>query len=264
MGDSGEAVVEVEGLSTRLNGQWIHRDLDLRMRRGEVLALVGGSGSGKTVLMHQILGLRRPAAGSVRVLGDPIHHLSPAEVRRRGRRWGVLFQQGALFSALNIFDNVAFPMRELRKDGEPIDEGSIRELVFLKLAMVGLEVEDAWKFPSELSGGMTKRAALARALALEAELLFLDEPTTGLDPILAAEFDSLLLELRRELRLSALMITHDLNSLAALSDRVAILGEGRVLTIGTLEEVARFDHPFVRQFFHHRRGQEKLRSLPSY
>ena len=251
-------------MSTRLNGQWIHRDLDLRMRRGEVLALVGGSGSGKTVLMHQIIGLLRPVAGTVRVLGHPIHHLSPAQVRRRGRQWGVLFQQGALFSALNIFDNVAFPMRELRRDGEVIDEASIRELVFLKLQMVGLAVEDAWKFPSELSGGMIKRAALARALALEAELLFLDEPTTGLDPVLAGEFDSLLLELRRELKLSALMITHDLNSLAALSDRVAILGEGRVLTIGPLEEVATFDHPFVRKFFHHRQGQEKLRSLPSY
>lgn len=264
MAMADEAVIEVKGLSTCLNGQWIHRNLDLDVRRGEVLALVGGSGSGKTVLMHQIIGLLKPAAGSVRVLGNAIHHLSPIQMRRRGRRWGVLFQQGALFSALNVFDNIAFPMRELRKDGETVEEAGVRELVFLKLQMVGLDPEDAWKYPSELSGGMIKRAALARALALEAELLFLDEPTTGLDPILAAEFDSLLIELRKELRPSVLMITHDLASLAALSDRVAVLGDGRVLATGTLEEVAQFDHPFVRRFFHHREGEERLRALPAY
>lgn len=253
--------IEVHGLCTHLGGSWIHRDLDLRLQRGEVLALIGGSGGGKTVLMHHIIGLLRPTKGSIEVFGSPIHHLSPAEIRRRGRRWGVLFQQGALFSALNVFDNIAFPLREMKKDREVIGERSLRELVFLKLQMVGLEPDDAWKYPAELSGGMIKRAALARALALDAELLFLDEPTAGLDPVLAAEFDSLLLELRKELRLSVLLITHDLNSLAGLSDRVAVLADGRLLTTGTLEEVARYDHPFVRGFFRQRQGEERLRAL---
>lgn len=264
MAPPDDLVIEVNELSTRFGDRWVHRDVNLAVREGEILALVGASGSGKTVLMREIIGLHRPATGTVRVLGTQIHDLNPEQVRRRGRRWGVLFQQGALFSALTVFENIAFPMRELRKDGEYIDEGSLRELVFLKLQMVGLEVADAWKYPAELSGGMVKRAALARALALEAELLFLDEPTTGLDRVLAAELDSLLLELRRELGLSALMITHDLNSLATLSDRVAVLGEGRVLVAGTLEEVARSDHPLVRRLFHRRRGEDRLRELPAY
>jgi phospholipid/cholesterol/gamma-HCH transport system ATP-binding protein len=262
MGHTDEApAIDVRGLCTRLGGRWIHRDLDMQLHRGEVLALIGGSGGGKTVLMHHLIGLLKPVAGSIRVFDSPIHHLSPADIRRRGRRWGVLFQQGALFSALSVFDNVAFPLREMKRDREVVDEDSLRELVFLKLQMVGLEPDDAWKFPAQLSGGMVKRAALARALALDAELLFLDEPTAGLDPILAAEFDSLLLELRKELRLSVLLITHDLNSLASLSDQVAVLSEGRLLTTGTLEEVARYDHPFVRQFFRQRQGEARLRAL---
>ena len=256
-----KAAIDVRGLYTRLGGRWIHRDLNLRLHRGEVLALIGSSGGGKTVLLHHIIGLLKPAKGRIEVFGSPIEHLPPAEIRRRGRRWGILFQQGALFSALTVFDNIAFPLREMRKDGEGIDERSLRELVFLKLQMAGLQPDDAWKYPAELSGGMIKRAALARALALDAELLFLDEPTTGLDPVLAAEFDSLLLELRKELKLSVLLITHDLNTLAGLSDRVAVLDEGRVLTTGTLEEVVRYDHPFVRGFFRQRQGEVRLRAL---
>lgn len=259
-----ELAIDVRGLCTRFGRHWVHRDLNMQLRRGEVLALIGGSGGGKTVLMNHIIGLLKPTAGTIEVFGTPIHHLSRTEIRRRGRRWGVLFQQGALFSALNVFDNIAFPLREMRKDREVVDEESLRELVFLKLQMVGLDPDDAWKFPAELSGGMTKRAALARALVLDAELLFLDEPTAGLDPILAEEFDSLLLELRKELRLSVLLITHDLNSLASLSDRVAVLGEGHLMTTGTLEEVAGFDHPFIHQFFHQRGGEARLRALPSY
>ena len=265
MADQGmENVVEVKGLCTCFGKIWVHRDLDLNVSRGEVLGVIGGSGSGKTVLMLQIIGLLKPYAGNVQVLGEKIHQLKGMDGRRLRRRWGVLFQRGALFSAFNVFDNIAFPLRELRKDGEQIEEQSIYELVHLKLNMVGLKHEDAWKYPSELSGGMLKRAAFARALALEVELLFLDEPGTGLDPISAADLDTLFIELRQQLKLSALLITHDLNTLATVCDRVALLDDGRVLTIGTLQEVAQFDHPYVRRFFHHRRGEEILRSLPSY
>lgn len=256
-----DLVIDVRGLHTRMGGHWVHRGLDLQLERGKLMTIIGGSGSGKSVLMHHIIGLLSPAAGEIHVLGSPIHELSPTEIRRRGRRWGVLFQAGALFSAFNVFENIAFPLRELRKDGEIMDKATLRELIFLKLQMVGLSADDAWKYPAELSGGMVKRAALARALALEAELLFLDEPTAGLDPILAGEFDALLLELRKELSLSVLLITHDLHSLASLSDEVAVLGDGVLLTTGTLEEVAKFDHPFVRQFFHQRQGEARLRAL---
>lgn len=265
MRDSGsDAAIEVRGLSTRLNGQWIHRDLDLTVSRGEVVGVVGASGTGKTLLIHQIIGLMQPYAGTVRVFGELVHDLKGDAARLLPRRWGVLFQQGALFSALTVFDNVAFPLRELRKEGERIDEESVFELVHTKLRMVGLEPNDAWKYPRELSGGMTKRAALARALVLDAELLFLDEPTTGLDPISAAALDDLFTELRQDLKLTALMVTHDLDALAALSDRVALLHEGRILAIGTLGQVAAIDHPVVRRFFRHRRGEEILRTLPSY
>lgn len=263
-GDDREVVIEVDNLHTCLGGEEIHRGLNLKVYRGEVLGVIGTTGSGKTTLLRQIIGLIKPSKGSIHVLGRQIHSLEGEDVRLLRRRWGVLFQQGALFSALTVFDNVAFPMRELRKEGVEIEEEAIRELVGVKLHMVGLEPEDAWKYPAELSGGMLKRAALARALALEAELLFLDEPTTGLDPISASEFDTLLDELHHELNLTALMITHDLHSLAAISDRIAVLDEGRVLTVGTLVEVAEFDHPFVREFFQRRRGDDELRALPTF
>ncbi|HET6655502.1 MAG TPA: ATP-binding cassette domain-containing protein [Gammaproteobacteria bacterium] len=259
-----EVVIEVNDLHTRIGKQEVHRGLSFKVYRGEVLGVIGTTGSGKTTLLRQIIGLIRPASGWVEVLGQRIHSLEGEEVRLLRRRWGVLFQQGALFSALTVFDNIAFPIRELRKEGEDIEEEAIRDLVGVKLHIVGLDPEDAWKYPAELSGGMLKRAALARALALEAEMLFLDEPTTGLDPISASEFDTLLDQLHHELNLTALMITHDLHSLAALSDRIAVLDEGKLLTIGSLVEVAEFDHPFIQDFFRRRRGDEELRALPSY
>jgi phospholipid/cholesterol/gamma-HCH transport system ATP-binding protein len=258
------AVIEVRGLSSRLGGQRIHDGLDLEVHRREILALIGNSGSGKTVLLRHIIGLLTPVRGSVRVLGEDIRNLSGFERRNLCRRWGVLFQQGALFSAFTVFDNIAFPLRELHKDGLGMDEGSVREFVRLKLGMVGLEPRDAWKYPAELSGGMIKRVALARALALEPELLFLDEPTTGLDPISSGDFDALLLELHRELEFTVLMVTHDRNTLAAVSDRVAVLEDGRILAAGSLDEVAAFDHPYIKRFFHRRQGDEALRSLPTY
>ncbi len=258
-GAGREAVVRVRGLGTYLGGHWVHRDLDLTVHRGEILALVGESGGGKTTLMREIIGLTRPQAGRIEVLGREVYNGPTAPYHLRVQ-WGVLFQQGALFTSLTVFENIAFPLRELWVAGHELEEDVIHDLVMLKLRMVGLRPADAWKLPAELSGGMIKRAALARALALEPEVLFLDEPTSGLDPNSASELDRLLDELHRELRLSALMITHDLNSMAAVADRIAVLAEGRVLVTGTLDEVAAYDHPFVRRFFHGARGAALLRT----
>lgn len=254
-------VIEIHDLHKRFGGQQVHDGIELEVRRGEFLSVIGTTGSGKSTLMHQVIGLLRPDAGSIHVLGYPVNELDGTAARSLRRRWGVLFQRGALFSAFNVFDNIAFPMRELRKEGWSIDEAMLRDSVALKLHMVGLEPDAAWKHPSHLSGGMLKRAALARALMLEAELLFLDEPTTGLDPASSAEFDAMLGELHEELNLTVMMISHDVYSVAALSDRVAVLDGGKLVTVGTLREVAGFDHPFVRDFFRARRDEIPLRDL---
>ncbi|HLQ84757.1 MAG TPA: ATP-binding cassette domain-containing protein [Salinisphaeraceae bacterium] len=264
MSRTEDVVIDVHGLCKSFAGQQVHRQLKLQVKRGEFLSIIGGSGSGKSVLLHQIIGLIQPDAGSIRILGAAIDELDGKAARRLRQRWGVLFQNNALFSAFNVFENIAFPLHELRKEGWRISERMVRESVALKLHMVGLAAEDAWKHPAELSGGMQKRVALARALMLEAELLFLDEPTTGLDPASAAEFDALLGMLQKELNLTVMMMTHDLYSVAALSDRVAALDEGRLIAIGTLAEVARFDHPFIRDFFRARRDEDTLRDLPDY
>lgn len=257
-----QPAISIRNLHKRFGTQRIHDGIDLDVQRGECLAVIGGSGSGKSTLLHEVIGLTRPDAGSIHVLGAEINHLDGAAARALRRRWGVLFQQGALFSAFNVFDNIAFPMRELRKDGWTIDEDMLRDSVALKLHMVGLAPADAWKHPSELSGGMLKRAALARALMLEAELLFLDEPTTGLDPASAAAFDTMLGALHKELNLTVLMVTHDLYSMAALSDRVAVLDGGKLAIVGSVQQVAAFEHPFVHEFFHARRNEDPLRRLP--
>jgi phospholipid/cholesterol/gamma-HCH transport system ATP-binding protein len=261
---SEDAVIAVRGLHKRFGRQRVHNGIDLDVRRGECLSVIGGSGSGKSTLLHEVIGLVRPDAGSIRVLGNDLDALDKEAARLLRRRWGVLFQHGALFSAYNVFDNLAFPMRELRKEGWTVDEAMVHDSVTLKLHMVGLDPADAWKRPAQLSGGMLKRAALARALMLEAELLFLDEPTTGLDPASSSEFDALLGSLHKELNLTVMMVTHDLYSMAALSDRIAVLDEGRLVAVGTLEEVAAFDHPFVRDFFRSRRGERQLRRLSRY
>ncbi|WP_018410912.1 ABC transporter ATP-binding protein [Methyloversatilis thermotolerans] len=238
-------VIEVSGLVTRFGRQTIHAGLDLAVLAGEVVALVGGSGSGKTTLLRQIVGLLRPASGEVKVLGQPVLSGDPLADRALRRRFGVLFQQGALFSALNVFENIAFPLRELRW----LDRDTVRDLVMVKLAMVELEAQHAWLMPAELSGGMVKRVALARALALEPELLLLDEPTAGLDPDRSAAFVELIRRLRQQLGLTVVLVTHDLDTLAALATRVAVLGERRILAYGTLEHVMAQDHPFIRGFF---------------
>ncbi|HET8701202.1 MAG TPA: ATP-binding cassette domain-containing protein, partial [Nitrococcus sp.] len=225
--EQGQPLVEVQGLCKQLGGHWIHKDLNLTLFEGEILAVVGSSGSGKTMLLWQIIGLLQPDAGTIRVFGEDLSKIDVDAARALRSRWGVLFQEGALFSALTVFENIAFPLRELSIIGIRLREDFIFNLVMLKLDVVGLNTADAWKLPAELSGGMVKRVALARALALDAEILFLDEPTAGLDPNSAAEFDHLIKQLHADLGLSCLMITHDLNSLFTVSDRVAVLDEGR-------------------------------------
>lgn len=240
-----DAVIDIRGLVTRFGSNVVHDVLDLALPAGEVLALVGGSGSGKTTLLRQVIGLLRPQQGQIRVFGQPLFSGDALADRQLRRRFGVLFQQGALFSALNVLENIAFPLRELRW----LDRDAIHDLVMIKLAMVELEPQHAWLMPAELSGGMIKRVALARALALEPELLLLDEPTAGLDPDRSEAFVALIRRLRDQLGLTVVLVTHDLDTLAALATQVAVLGERRILAYGPLDHVMKHDHPFIRSFF---------------
>jgi phospholipid/cholesterol/gamma-HCH transport system ATP-binding protein len=250
-------VVEVKGLWTQFGDNVVHRNIDLCVRYGEIMSLVGGSGSGKTTMLRQMIGLERPTRGEVRVFGVSLHGNDSVALRKLRDRWGMLFQEGALFSALTVFDNVALPMRELRL----LDEGLVHDLVMMKLDMVGIEPRHALKMPAELSGGMVKRIALARALALEPELLFLDEPTAGLDPDRSESFVTLIQELHRELKLTVVMVTHDLDTLVALSDRVAVLCDQRLEIVGTLDEVVADPHPFICNFFMGERGRRALEAV---
>ena len=246
--------VELQGVSTRFGKQWIHKGIDLAVPAGDVVALVGGSGSGKTTLLRQMVGLLTPAEGEVRVFGEPLFSGSHQAQLARRRRFGMLFQQGALFSAFTVFDNIAFPLREFGVR----DEGLLRDLVLLKMAMVELAPDVALRMPAELSGGMVKRVALARALALEPELLLLDEPTAGLDPDLSAAFVALIRSLHQALGLTVILVTHDLDTLAALATRVAVLAAGRILAFGPLDEIMNVQDPFIDRFFHSARSQAAL------
>jgi phospholipid/cholesterol/gamma-HCH transport system ATP-binding protein len=250
-------VIEVRDLSTRFGEVWVHRDLDLTIAAGEMVSLVGGSGSGKTTLLRQLLGLLLPTRGEIRVFGEPLYGGGLDRERALRRRFGVLFQQGALFSAFTVFDNVAFQLRELKR----FDEATIHDLVMLKLDMVELLPRQARLMPAELSGGMIKRVALARALALDPELLLLDEPTAGLDPDRADSFVRLISSLGRELGLTVVLVTHDLDTLAALSTRVAVLAEQRILAYGPIADVVRVDHPFIQNFFLSERSIRVLQNL---
>lgn len=255
-----EYVIEVEGLWTVFGRHVVHRDLDLKVERGEILSLVGGSGTGKTVLLRQMIGLETPTRGTIRVFGEPLHAGSTSAGMALRNRWGMLFQHGALFSALSVLDNVALPLRELRT----LPDELVRESAMLKLAMVGLTAQDANKRPADLSGGMVKRVALARALALEPELVFLDEPTAGLDPDLSDSFVELIRALHRELGLTVVMVSHDLDTVFSLSSRVAVLADQRVVAIGTVKEVIAMPHPFIKSFFLGERGQRALEVLREY
>jgi phospholipid/cholesterol/gamma-HCH transport system ATP-binding protein len=250
-------IIDIRNLWTRFGQTVVHQDLSLQVQRGEILSIVGGSGSGKTVLLRQMLGLEHPWRGSVHVFGEDINNTNSAHLQELRNHWGMLFQHGALYSALTVFENVARPMRELRT----LPEELIRDAVLLKLDMVGIGPEHALKMPANLSGGMVKRVALARALALEPQLLFLDEPTAGLDPDRSDSFVKLICSLHRELCLTVVMVTHDLDSLFALSTRIAVLAEKHVIAVGPARDVIAGEHPFIQHFFLGERGLRALEIL---
>jgi len=256
MSGAREAIIEVRGLVNAFGPQVVHDGLDLDVWRGEVLGVVGGSGTGKSVLLRTIVGLNRPKAGSIKVFGKDVLNVSEEERRQIETRWGVLFQDGALFSSLTVRQNVEAPMREHLN----LPPETRRALAELKIAMVGLPPLACDKFPSELSGGMRKRAGLARALALDPEIVFLDEPTAGLDPIGAAAVDELIGQVQRSLGLTVFMVTHDLDSLHAICDRIAVLAEKKVLVTGTMADMLKVDHPWVREYFHGPRARAAMAS----
>lgn len=249
----GEPIIRVRGLVTKFGPQVVHDNLDLDVYRGEILALVGGSGTGKSVLMRTMIGLKRPDAGTVEILGHDLWSADERTRREIERQWGVLFQNGALFSSLTVAQNIRVPFKEhMQLPGKLIGD-----LIRVKLSMVGLPSDAGAKYPSELSGGMKKRAALARALALDPEILFLDEPTAGLDPIAAAAFDSLIRDLQRSLNLTVVLVTHDLDTLAAITDRIAVLVDKRII-VGTMRSLLTEEHPWIRSYFHGPRGRAAL------
>lgn len=246
-----EPLIRVRGLLNQFGTQIIHENLDLDIYRGEILGVVGGSGSGKSVLLRSILGLRRPTGGQVEVFGEDLQALDDEARSQQERRFGVLFQQGALFSSMTVAENIALPLIE----HGGLSRADAEHLAQMKIALTGLPATAAGKYPSELSGGMIKRAALARALALDPDILFLDEPTAGLDPIGAAAFDELIRTLRDALGLSVFLVTHDLDTLYAICDRIAVLSQKKVLVADTLERVAAVEDPWIQDYFHGPRGR---------
>jgi phospholipid/cholesterol/gamma-HCH transport system ATP-binding protein len=249
-GETG-IVISIRDLVVGFGNQVVLDSLSLDVRRGEILGLVGASGGGKSVLLRAIIGLIAKRRGRIELMGVNRDTATPDEIRAIERRWGVLFQQGALFSSLTVLENIQFPMRENLHLPKPL----LGELANAKLEMVGLNPSDGKKFPAELSGGMTKRAALARALALDPEILFLDEPTSGLDPISAGDFDALIKTLQQTLSFTVFMVTHDLYSLEVECDRIAALADGKIVAIGSLAEVVESDHPWVKAYFQGKRAR---------
>lgn len=240
-----EPIIEIKGLKNYLGGQWVHSDVDLTVQKGEILAIIGGSGSGKTTILRSVLMLMKPTAGTIKVFGQDISHLDAQKSLSIRRRWGMLFQHSALFSSMTVLENVMFPMQEFTH----LEHDFMYELALLKIALVGLPKEASGKLPSELSGGMQRRAAAARAIAMDPELLFLDEPTTGLDPISARRFDDLIVFLRDSLKLTIVMVSHDIESLKRTTDRVAFIGDGKVLSIEPIEELMKNKHRIIADYF---------------
>jgi len=247
-------VIDVKGLGNRFGSHWVHKDLDFTVYPGEILAIVGGSGCGKTTLLRSIILLHRPTVGEVSVFNKNVLSLSGSEAGAMCRRWGMLFQHGALFSSLTVLENILFPLNEFTQ----LPKKLATEIALLKIHLAGLEAEAAHLYPSELSGGMLKRAALARSIALDPELLFLDEPTAGLDPNSADAFDDLLLQLKDTLNLTVVMVTHDLDTLWRVTDRVAFLGEGKNLATLPMEALSQDPHPMIQSYFHGPRGQQRI------
>lgn len=247
---SKKPLIEVQHLRNYLGKQWVHDDVSFTINKGEIAAIVGGSGSGKTTILQCILMLLKPTSGSVKVFGTDVTHCTIEEAEKIRRRWGVMFQQGALFSSLTLAENVAFPIAIYSRLPKKIRE----EIALLKINLVGLTKEDAIKYPAELSGGMQKRGAIARAIAMDPELLFLDEPTSGLDPKSANAFDELILRLRNDLNITVVMVTHDIDSLRRTADKVIFLGDGKVLAEGPIEELVKNENPMIQEYFSGERG----------
>lgn len=248
---SAENVIEMRDVSTRFGAQVVHDHLDLDIRRGEIFAIIGGSGSGKSTLLHEMIMLHRPDAGTIRIFGRDIAQLNEADANAIRLRWGVMFQSGGLFGTLTVLENIGLPLRE----HTTLDDQLIDRIAAWKLSISGLAPADGLRYPPELSGGMLKRAALARALALDPELLFLDEPTAGLDPAGAAGIDALVRALHQLYRPTIVMITHDLDLLWQVTDRVAVLGERKVLAVGSMDELSKLTHPAIREYFDGPRGR---------
>jgi phospholipid/cholesterol/gamma-HCH transport system ATP-binding protein len=254
-------VISVRGLVNSFGDAKVHDGVDLDVRRGEILGVVGGSGTGKSVLMRSIIGLQTPDAGEVEVFGEPMIGRDAGEALNIRKRWGVLFQGGALFSTLTVAENVQVPLREFYPQ---LEQSTLDGIAAYKVVMSGLDPSAGPKFPSELSGGMKKRAGLARALALDPELLFLDEPTAGLDPIGAAAFDELTLGLKKTLGLTVFLITHDLDTLYAICDRVAVLADQKVIAVGTINELLKTKHPWIQEYFNGPRGRAATASIAAH
>jgi phospholipid/cholesterol/gamma-HCH transport system ATP-binding protein len=240
-----EPVIEISGLKNYLGGQWVHKDVNLTVNQGEILAIIGGSGSGKTTILRSLLMLMEPTAGTLKLFGQNLSTVTSQQAFELRRRWGMLFQHSALFSSMTVMENILFPMQEFTQ----LDAHFMQELALLKIALVGLPKDSAGKYPSELSGGMQRRAAAARAIAMDPELLFLDEPTTGLDPRSARLFDDLVVFLRDSLNLTVVMVSHDIESLKRATDRVAFIGEGKILSVEPIETLMKNKHPLIQEYF---------------
>ena len=258
MRGENEAVITVRGLKNSFGDQVVHEGLELEVKRGEIFGVVGGSGTGKSVLMRSIIGLQVPDEGEITVFGEPTIGLDENEAVNIRKRWGVLFQGGALFSTLTVAENTQVPLREFYPK---LDQALLDEIAAFKVVMSGLPADAGPTYPAELSGGMRKRAGLARALALDPELLFLDEPTAGLDPIGAAAFDELIASLQKTMGLTVFLITHDLDTLYAICDRVAVLADQKVIAVGTIDELLALDHPWIEEYFKGPRGRAATATL---